>query len=208
MNILPEELQAVLKKGLSDTFQREQIISEDERLRSLESAVQKNICTLHDLPPDDVIVSGRKDAPGCLLSSSQNECRKLYLLLTQTLLTNTNNENSPDGITRRGSFFCSYSQVVFPGRFSLSRKSPLLRAHKSGIIIAFNVFPAHEFCRRLSGAFHGILIDFLSRIRLCVFPAVFNRARHTRARGFLLPLAFRPASGREWQVQPFLSAER
>lgn len=64
MNILPEELRAVLKKGLSDTFQREQIISEDERLRSLESAVQKNICTLHDLPPDDVIVSGRKDAPG------------------------------------------------------------------------------------------------------------------------------------------------
>ena len=58
MNILPEELQAVLKKGLSDTFQREQIISE------VESAVQKNICTLHDLPPDDVIVSGRKDAPG------------------------------------------------------------------------------------------------------------------------------------------------
>ena len=64
MNILPEELQAILNKGLSDTFQREQIISEDERLRSLESAVQKNICALHDLPPDDVVVSGRKDAPG------------------------------------------------------------------------------------------------------------------------------------------------
>ena len=63
MNILPEEWQAILKKGLSDTFQRDQIISEDERLRSLESAVQKNICTLHDLPPDDV-VSGRKDALG------------------------------------------------------------------------------------------------------------------------------------------------
>lgn len=39
MNILPEEWQSILKKGLSDTFQREQIISEDERLRSLESAV-------------------------------------------------------------------------------------------------------------------------------------------------------------------------
>lgn len=165
MNILPEELQAILKKGLSDTFQRDQIISEDER-------------------------------------------RKLYLLLTQTLFTNTNNENSLDGIARRGSFFCSYSQVVFPGSFSLSRKSPLLRAHKSGIIIAFNVFPAHEFCRRLSGAFHGVLIDFLSRICLCAFPVAFNRARHTRARGFLLPLAFRPASGREWQVRPFLSAGR
>ena len=64
MNILPEELQAILKKSLSDTFQREQIISEDERLRSLEFAVQKNVCTLHDLPPDDVVVSARKDAPG------------------------------------------------------------------------------------------------------------------------------------------------
>lgn len=66
MNILPEELQAILKKSLSDTFQREQIISEDERLRSLESAVQKNICALHDLPLDDVVVSGRKDALGVL----------------------------------------------------------------------------------------------------------------------------------------------
>lgn len=62
MNILPEELQTILKKSLSDTFQREQIISEDERLRSLESAVQKNICALHDLPLDDVVVSCRKDA--------------------------------------------------------------------------------------------------------------------------------------------------
>lgn len=66
MNILPEELQAILKKSLSDTFQREQIISEDERLRILESSVQKNICALHDLPPDDVVVSGRKDALGVL----------------------------------------------------------------------------------------------------------------------------------------------
>lgn len=66
MNILPEELQTILKKSLSDTFQREQIISEDERLRSLESAVQKNICALHDLPLDDVVVSGRKDALGVL----------------------------------------------------------------------------------------------------------------------------------------------
>ena len=205
MNILPEELQAVLKKGLSDTFQREQIISEVERLNPLcrRTSAHSTISRQTML-----LCLAARMHPACLLSSSQNECRKLYLLLTQTLLTNTNNENSPDGITRRGSFFCSYSQVVFPRRFSLSRKSPLLRAHKSGIIIAFNVFPAHEFCRRLSGAFHGILIDFLSRIRLCVFPAVFNRARHTRARGFLLPLAFRPASGREWQVQPFLSAER
>lgn len=64
MNILPEEWHTILKKGLSDTFQRDQIISENERLRSLESAVQKNICTLHDFPPDDVVVSGRKDAPG------------------------------------------------------------------------------------------------------------------------------------------------
>ena len=64
MNILPEEWQAILKKSLSDTFQREQTISGDERLRSLESAVQKNICALHDLPPDGVIVSSRKDAPG------------------------------------------------------------------------------------------------------------------------------------------------
>lgn len=64
MNILPEEWQAILKQSLSDTFQREQTISEDERLCGLESAVQKNICALHDLPPDDVIVSGRKDAPG------------------------------------------------------------------------------------------------------------------------------------------------
>lgn len=47
MNILPEEWQAILKKGLSDTFQREQIISEDER-------------------------------------------RKLYLLLTQTLFVSMN----------------------------------------------------------------------------------------------------------------------
>lgn len=60
MNILPEEWQAILKKSLSDTFQRDQIISGDERLRSLESAVQKNICTLHDLPPDDVVVPIRK----------------------------------------------------------------------------------------------------------------------------------------------------
>lgn len=60
----PGRVAGRFEKGLSDTFQREQIISEDERLRSLESAVQKNICTLHDLPPDDVIVSGRKDAPG------------------------------------------------------------------------------------------------------------------------------------------------
>lgn len=67
MNILPEELQAILKKSLSDTFQREQIISEDERLRILESSVQKNICALHDLPPDDVVVSGRKDAPGVFI---------------------------------------------------------------------------------------------------------------------------------------------
>lgn len=64
MNISSEEWQAILKKSLSDTFQREQSISEDERLRGLESAVQKNICALHDLPPDDVVVSGRKDAPG------------------------------------------------------------------------------------------------------------------------------------------------
>lgn len=66
MNISSEEWQAILKKSLSDTFQREQSISEDERLRGLESAVQKNICALHDLPPDDVVVSGRKDAPGVL----------------------------------------------------------------------------------------------------------------------------------------------
>ena len=59
MNILPEEWQAILKKSLSDTFQCEQIISGDERLRRLESAVRKNICA-----PDDVVVSGRKDAPG------------------------------------------------------------------------------------------------------------------------------------------------
>lgn len=39
MNILPEEWQAILNKSLSDTFQREQIISGDERLRRLESAV-------------------------------------------------------------------------------------------------------------------------------------------------------------------------
>lgn len=64
MNILPEEWQAILKKSLSDTFQRDQIISGDERLRRLESAVRKNICALHELPPDDVVVSGRKDAPG------------------------------------------------------------------------------------------------------------------------------------------------
>lgn len=64
MNISSEEWQAILKKSLSDTFQREQSVSEDERLRGLESAVQKNICALHDLPPDDVVVSGRKDAPG------------------------------------------------------------------------------------------------------------------------------------------------
>lgn len=62
MNILPEEWQAILKKSLSDTFQCEQIISGGERLRRLESAVRKNICALHDLPPDDVVVSGRKDA--------------------------------------------------------------------------------------------------------------------------------------------------
>lgn len=64
MNISPEEWQAILKQSLSDTFQREQTISEDDRLRSLESAVQKNICTLHDLPLDDVVVSGRRDALG------------------------------------------------------------------------------------------------------------------------------------------------
>ena len=66
MNILPEEWEAVLKKSLSDTFQREQSISEDERLRGLESAVHKNICALHDFPPDDVVVFVRKDAPGVL----------------------------------------------------------------------------------------------------------------------------------------------